>query len=47
MFAGTSEEQLAQMQKYLRELEEALQLNLNAINYTSFDEETQKKLGGT
>lgn len=44
--SGTIQEQVAQLYRYLRELEEGLQISLNSINYTSFDDETQKKLKG-
>ena len=43
---GTPQEQLSQLQKFIIELTETLQIQLNDINYTSFDDETRKKIGG-
>lgn len=43
---GTPQEQLAQLQRFVIELTETLQIQLNNINYTSLDEETRKKIGG-
>ena len=43
---GSPQEQLDQLQRYVIELTEALEIQLNNINYTSFDEETRKKIGG-
>lgn len=43
---GTPEEQLAMLRKYLCELTDYLSVNLNNINYTSFDDETRRKMDG-
>lgn len=43
---GTPEEQLKIVEKFLIELVESLGIQLNNLNFDSFDEETRKKIGG-
>lgn len=39
---GTAEQQLKQLERYLKELTELLQIELNRLNISSFDAATQK-----
>lgn len=43
---GTPEEQLKILENFLSELVGSLGMQLNNINFDSFDEETRKKIGG-
>lgn len=43
---GTPEEKLVTLQRYLIQITDELSVSLNNINYTSFDEETQKIIKG-
>lgn len=43
---GTQEQQLSSLRSYLAQLAEVLEIELNRINYTSFDGTTQSMVKG-